>query len=198
MKLKPSWLATAIALGLSGCDFAPRYTQPSVALPAKFKDTSTSGLDLSPNQPWWKSFHSPTMDLSRSMSKRRIPDLAAAIAANDAAQAQAQAALSGLLPQINGLGYVTSNKQSTNRPLRSLGQPNYFGDNLLGGEALLRDRHLGPGQGHRGRGDGQRRGEHGRARAGAARTACRTRERLRQPSRPRRSDQAARRHDPNL
>ncbi len=33
-------LVGALALALSGCDFAPRYALPSVALSPKFKDAT--------------------------------------------------------------------------------------------------------------------------------------------------------------
>ena len=46
-----------------------------------------------------------------------------------------QAALAGLLPRADAIGRVTANKQSAHRPLRSAGQPNYYGDNLIGAQA---------------------------------------------------------------
>jgi multidrug efflux system outer membrane protein len=62
------------------------------------------------------------------------PDLAAAVAANDAAVARANAALSASYPQVDANPHFLANKQSANRPLRSAGQPTYFEDNLLGAQ----------------------------------------------------------------
>ncbi len=129
-----SWLAASIALALGGCDFAPRYAPPSMSLPAKFKDAPAGGVELSASAPWWRSFKDRTLDDLQSQIDAANPDLAAAIAANDAAKAQAAAALSGLFPQVDAVGLVSANKQSNNRPLRSPDQPNYFGDNLLGAQ----------------------------------------------------------------
>ena len=151
-----------------------RYTPPSVALPAKFRIRRCPDWDRSQSAVVEEFPQRQLLDLLQVDVERLNLDLAAAIAANDAAQAQAQAALSGLLPHVSGLGYVTSNKQSTNRPLCSAGQAKLL-RRQPARRGLLRNRHLGSGQGHRGRGDRQRRGQHGRAGASPARTACRTR-----------------------
>lgn len=133
----PPLLAALSALVLGGCDFAPRYAAPIVALPAKFDGYSASGVDLSPDQPWWRSFDSATLNSLEVQIDAANPDLAAAIAANDASQAVAQEAVTGLFPQLDGVGHVTANKQSADRPLRSSSQPNYYGDNLLGGQVAF-------------------------------------------------------------
>ena len=62
------------------------------------------------------------------------PDLAAAVAANDAAVARANAALSAAYPQVDAVPHFLANKQSANRPLRSANQPTYYGDNLIGAQ----------------------------------------------------------------
>lgn len=133
MKL-PFWRLASIALALGGCDFAPRYAPPSVSLPAKFKGGFTGGFELSANQPWWLSFNDRALDDLQAQVDAANPDLAAAVAANDAAQARALEALAGAFPQIDAIGHVTANKQSANRPLRSADQPTYYGDNLLGAQ----------------------------------------------------------------
>lgn len=132
MRLRLGLLALG-ALALGGCDFAPRCMEPSVALPAKFSDDAVDGFDLTPDQHWWVSFDSSTLNGLQAQLEAANPDLAAAIAANDAAQAEASEAMSGLLPHIEGVAHVTANKQSADRPLRSAAQPDYYGDNLLGG-----------------------------------------------------------------
>ena len=130
------WLIAPIALALGGCDFAPRYAPPSMSLPAQFKDASPGGVALSTDETWWRSFHDRNAGrISRRRSTPQIPTLAAAIAANQAEQARAQAALAGLLPHADAIGHITANKQSAHRPLRSANQPTYFGDDLIGAQA---------------------------------------------------------------
>jgi NodT family efflux transporter outer membrane factor (OMF) lipoprotein len=133
MKLRV-WLAASIALALDGCDFAPRYSAPAVSLPAKFKDEPAGGVELSANEEWWHSFNDRTLDDLQSQVDAANPDLAAAVAADEVAEARAEQALAGLFPEIDGIGQVTANKQSANRPLRSKGQPDYYGNNILGAQ----------------------------------------------------------------
>src|ERR1700761_7488363 len=115
------WLTASIALALGGCDFAPRYSLPSMALSAKFKDATAEGAALPANEKWWAAFRNATLDKLQAKVDAANPDLAAAIASNEAEQARAQAALSGLLPNVDAIGHITANKQSNNRPLRSSG-----------------------------------------------------------------------------
>jgi outer membrane protein, multidrug efflux system len=132
MKWRP-WLAAPIALALGGCDFAPRYAPPAVAVPSKFKDEIAGGT-LPASGMWWLTFHDRTLNDLQSQVDAANPDLAAAVAANDEAVARANAALSNAYPQINGVPHFLANKQSANRPLRSADQPTYYGDNVLGAQ----------------------------------------------------------------
>ena len=107
-----------------------------VALSPKFKDATAAGALPPPaDEAWWRTFHDAELDGLEADVDAANPDLAAAVAANDAAQARAQAALSGLLPHAVAIGAISANRQSNNRPLRSANQPSYYGDNLLGAEA---------------------------------------------------------------
>ena len=133
MKWRP-WLAAPIVFALGGCDFAPRYTPPSVAVPSKFKDETARGGTLPVNGMWWLSFNDRTLDDLQAQVDAANPDLAAAVAANDEAVARANAALSNAYPQIDGVPHFLANKQSANRPLRSANQPTYYGDNALGAQ----------------------------------------------------------------
>ncbi|WP_170153397.1 efflux transporter outer membrane subunit [Roseiarcus fermentans] len=125
----------AIALALGGCAFAPRYALPTPSLSAKFKDATAEGAALPADEDWWRSFNDATLDNLQAQVDAANPDLAAAIASNAAQQARAEAALSGLLPNVDAVGHVTANRQSNNRPLRSANQPTYYGDNLIGAKA---------------------------------------------------------------
>ena len=133
MKWRP-WFAAPIALALGGCDFAPRYAPPSVATPSKFKDETATGGTLPASGEWWLSFHDRTLDDLQAQVDAANPDLAAAVAANDAAVARANAALSAAYPQVDAVPHFLANKQSANRPLRSPNQPTYYGDNLIGAQ----------------------------------------------------------------
>ena len=128
------WLAAPIALALGGCDFAPRYAPPSVAVPNKFKDEAAGGETLPASGMWWLTFHDRTLNNLQSQVDAANPNLAAAVAANDAAVARANAALSGAYPHVDADPHFLANKQSFNRPLRSASQPIYYGDNLIGAQ----------------------------------------------------------------
>jgi outer membrane protein, multidrug efflux system len=134
MKWRP-WLAAPIALALGGCDFAPRYSPPSVATPSKFKDEIAGGGTLPASGMWWLTFNDRTLNDLQAQVDAANPDLAAAVAANDEAVARANAALSNAFPQIDGVPHFLANKQSANRPLRSANQPTYFGDNALAAQS---------------------------------------------------------------
>jgi outer membrane protein, multidrug efflux system len=129
-----TWLVAPIALALGGCDFAPRYAPPSVATPSKFKDQPAGGGTLPATGEWWLSFNDRTLNELQAQVDVANPDLAAAVAANDAAVARANAALSAAYPQVDAVPHFLANKQSANRPLRSANQPTYYGDNLIGAQ----------------------------------------------------------------
>ena len=118
MKWRP-WLVASIALALGGCDFAPRYAPPSVATPSKFKDETAGGGALPASGEWWLAFNDRTLNDLQAQVDAANPDLAAAVAANDAAVASANAALSAAYPQVDAVPHFLANKQSANRPLRS-------------------------------------------------------------------------------
>ena len=130
----PFWLVASTAFALGGCDFAPRYAPPHMSLPAKFKDAPRDGAELPANGAWWVSFRDRTLDELESQVDTANPTLAAAVAANDAAAQRALQAAAGLLPQINGIGQVTANRQSNNRPLRGANELDYYGNNILGAQ----------------------------------------------------------------
>ncbi len=134
MKLR-FWLAPSIALALGGCDFAPRYAPPSMILPAAFKDEPKAApVGLPSSGAWWVSFNDRTLNDLEAQVDAANPDLAAAVAANDVAVARAEQAAAGLLPQIDAIGQITANRQSNNRPTRGANQPDYYGNNILGGQ----------------------------------------------------------------
>ena len=124
-----SGLALCVALALGGCDFAPDFQLPHVALPATFKEAQPDGGVVS--LAWWRAFNDRRLDELESMVEGANPSLAAAAADNDIAQSRAKVALAGLFPEVDAAGHVSDNKQSAHRPLRSANQPTYYGDNAL-------------------------------------------------------------------
>ncbi len=123
------WLALGAALCLEGCDLATIDQAPSVALPSQFSD-SAGGVGK-PDREWWRGFRDPRLDRLEADVDIANPDLAAAFANYQAAKANADAATSGLFPEIDFNGGLSYNKQSGERPLRSKGQPTYFGANQV-------------------------------------------------------------------
>jgi outer membrane protein TolC len=83
MKWRP-WLAAPIAVALGGCDFAPRYAPPSVAVPSKSKDETAGGAALPATGAWWLAFNDRTLNELQAQVDVANPTLAAAVAANDA------------------------------------------------------------------------------------------------------------------
>ncbi len=123
------WLALCAALSVAGCDLASPDSAPPVALPSQFGDAAGGGT--SPGYYWWRNFRDPTLDRLESEIDVANPDLAAALANYQAAKANAEAATSGLFPEIDFNGGLSYNKQSADRPLRSANQPTYFGANQV-------------------------------------------------------------------
>ena len=186
-----TWLAAPIALALGGCDFAPRYAPPSVSVPSKFKDETARRRRLPPSGEWWLGFNDRTLNDLQAQVDAANPDLAAAVAANDAAVARANAALSSAYPQVDADPHFLANKQSANRPLRSANAADLLRRQSHRRANGLRGRHLGTGSRSRRLGECERGSERGCARRREARTARGTRARLRQSARLRRSGQTS-------
>jgi NodT family efflux transporter outer membrane factor (OMF) lipoprotein len=102
---------------------------PSPALPSQFSDAGAGGS--APGTMWWRSFRDATLDRLEADVDAANPDLAAALASYQAARANAEAATSGLFPEVDFNGGLSYNKQSANRPLRSKSQPTYYGANQV-------------------------------------------------------------------
>ncbi len=136
--MKPHFLlAASAALLLGGCDLAPNYEPPTVALSARFKEApAPSDGVLDATGLWWRNFDDRTLDDLEAQVDAANPDLAAALAANDQAHAFAAAALAGLYPEVDAGSILSWNKQSNNRPLRSKSQPNYYGANQIDGQVV--------------------------------------------------------------
>jgi NodT family efflux transporter outer membrane factor (OMF) lipoprotein len=135
--MKPAvWVALTGVLTLGGCDLAPPYQTPSVALPEVYKDGAAGGAALDGDQTWWRSFRDRRLDELEAQVDAANPDLAAALAAYDASRARVVEATAGLYPEIDAGAGLSENKQSNDRPLRSSTQPNYYGANQLAAQSV--------------------------------------------------------------
>jgi NodT family efflux transporter outer membrane factor (OMF) lipoprotein len=138
------------AIALAGCDLAPAYTPPPVTVPNAFKEEvvakpgrepktgpwqSAQPADAAPRGPWWEAYHDPELNRLEAQVDVANQTLAATVAVYDQARAFAQEAEAGLYPTVGVGGTITTNKQSTRRPLRSANQPNYYGANTIGAQA---------------------------------------------------------------
>jgi len=127
------WFGFCAMLSLEGCEFAPDYLAPNVALPSQFSDAASGNrAALGPGANWWRSFNDARLDQLENDVDAANPDLAAAFAAYQGSQARAEQAVAGLFPEVDFNGSLSANKQSANRPLRSKDQPTYFGANQIG------------------------------------------------------------------
>lgn len=129
------------ALGVGACDFAPAYTPPTVALPAKYQN-SNAGMwheahpsDDEPHGDWWRSFNDLTLDALEPQVELANQDLAAALASYEQARAYVAQAESRFYPSIASNAQLSDNRQSDDRPLRGAGEPNYYGNNFVDAEA---------------------------------------------------------------
>lgn len=138
------------AIALAGCDLAPAYTPPTVTVPNAFKEEvvakpgrqpktgpwqSAQPADAAPRGPWWEAYRDPELNRLEAQVDVANQTLAATVAVYDQARAFAQEAEAGLYPTVGVGGTITTNKQSTRRPLRSANQPNYYGANTIGAQA---------------------------------------------------------------
>jgi NodT family efflux transporter outer membrane factor (OMF) lipoprotein len=140
-------IVAAWAIGLAGCDFAPPYHPPTVAVPPAFKEAIVAKpakagpwrpaepADAAPRGAWWEVFRNPELDQLEPQVDISNQTLAQTLAVYNQARAFAQEAEAGLYPTVGIGGTISTNKQSAHRPLRSANQPNYFGANTIDAQA---------------------------------------------------------------
>jgi outer membrane protein, multidrug efflux system len=126
----------ALASALGGCDLAPAYNPPSVALPATFKEAGKWQLaepkDDLPRGPWWTVYKDPTLDRLEPRVDVANETLAAALANYEQARSAVQGAEAGLYPTLDQQSQLTTNRQSDHRTYRIPGSgPDHYGDNRL-------------------------------------------------------------------
>ena len=131
--------ALTLLLGSGGCTLAPRYQLPAVPVPESLGGEGSwqpaSPTDQLPRGPWWQRYGDARLDALEARLEAESPDLAAAVARYTQARALATQAGAGLFPSVVAGGYLNQDRQSDNRPLRSLQQPANYRDDVLVGTA---------------------------------------------------------------
>ena len=127
-------------VSLVGCDFAPAYAPPVIAIPAAYKEAGpwhyAEPADDVPRGPWWEAYGDLQLNALEEQVNISNITLVAEVAIYDQARAYALEAESGLYPSIGTGGSLTTNKQSMHRPLRpARHESNYFGNNTLDAQA---------------------------------------------------------------
>ncbi|MBN3761755.1 efflux transporter outer membrane subunit [Burkholderia sp. Ac-20365] len=122
--------ACVAASVLSACSFAPPYHAPEAVIPTAFKEAgpwqTAKPSDRISRDGWWKIYDDPVLNGLEAKVVSANPDVAAAVARHDEAQAFVQQARSGLFPTIGSEASVTRQRQSDNRPLRGTNQPSVY------------------------------------------------------------------------
>lgn len=134
-------MMAAVATSLSSaCSQAPTLTLPEVPLAANYREageaTSWSAAqpaDHLPRESWWRLFNDPTLDDLQQRLIVQSPDLAAALARYQQAQAATDQLRAAQLPTLGTSLTLQRNRQSERRPLRVLGplSPNEYDAHTL-------------------------------------------------------------------
>lgn len=128
--LKRGIVACVAAATLSACSFAPPYQAPEAVIPTAFKEAgpwqTAKPADRVARDGWWKVYNDPVLNDLEANVEKANPDVAAAVARHDQAEAFVQQARSGLFPTIGAGASVSRQRQSDNRPLRGSNQPSVY------------------------------------------------------------------------
>ena len=135
-----SALALAAALALGGCSLAPPLKVPDVPVAASYKEeapwTKAEPADRLPRDAWWSLYGDADLAALEKKLIANSPDLAAALARYQEAQAVSDQLRSGLFPTLFGTANAQRDRQSEKKPLRVLGptSPNEYGSYTVGAE----------------------------------------------------------------
>jgi NodT family efflux transporter outer membrane factor (OMF) lipoprotein len=150
VKRPARWLAAGSVALLGGCDLAPTYHPPAMDMPQAFKEEASVSpviyknagpwqpaqpADTTARGPWWEAYGDPDLNRLEAQVDTGNQTLAETLSAYDQARDYVQEAKAGLLPSIGVGGTLSNNKQSTERPLRSAAQPNYYGADTIDAQA---------------------------------------------------------------
>ncbi|MDE1179265.1 efflux transporter outer membrane subunit [Paraburkholderia sp.] len=123
-------IALAGAALVSGCSFAPPYHAPATSIPTAFKEGGAwqraRPADDIPRDAWWQAYRDSRLNALETQVAANNPDLDAAVARHDEANAYLAQARSGFLPTIGAGASVSRQRQSDTRPLRGSDQPSTY------------------------------------------------------------------------
>ncbi len=115
----------AASLTLGACSFAPTLKVPDVPTANAYKEeapwTQAQPADALARDSWWTLYGDAELDGYQQRLIVNSPDIAAALARYQQAQALSDQLHSGLFPTLIGTGNVQRDRQSEAKPLRMLG-----------------------------------------------------------------------------
>lgn len=116
-------LSVALALWVAGCDMAPDYAPPKIAVPVAYKEVGpwspAAPADDVHRGAWWSIFPDPMLDGLEQRIEKESPRLAAAVARFDQARGLADQARSSFFPTLDLETSAERDRLSANRPLQN-------------------------------------------------------------------------------
>ncbi|HEY0940686.1 MAG TPA: efflux transporter outer membrane subunit [Steroidobacter sp.] len=132
-------LALGLALALSGCSLAPKLELPEVPLAESYKEpapwTQAVPADGLPRDAWWHAYGDEDLNRLQARLVEHSPDLQAALARYQQAQAFAAQLRSGLFPSFALRADGIRARQSETRPPAGQSSPRYYNAYGAGVEA---------------------------------------------------------------
>jgi len=128
-------------LGTVGCSFAPTYQAPTVVLTQDaWQDDvwhTVTPLDAQAGAAmaqaaWWELYGDPQLNALMEQLNRANPNLAAALARYNQANAYTDQLRASQAPTVDSGAVLSGNRQSDNRPLRGSNQPDIYNANTVG------------------------------------------------------------------
>ncbi len=101
-----------MAVSLAACSMVPDFSTPATQPPARFQYAGDAAASW-PDPAWWQGFGSAELTAMVEQARRDSPDLAAALARIEQAEAQSRSARSSLFPSLGAGGSAT---RSTSNP----------------------------------------------------------------------------------
>jgi multidrug efflux system outer membrane protein len=116
-------MAAVLTSAVAGCDMAPDYAPPKIAVPVSYKElgpwSPATPADAMPRGAWWTMFGDTQLNELEGRIEKASPRLAAAVARYDQARGLASQARSSLFPAVDLQGSGERDRLSANRPLQN-------------------------------------------------------------------------------
>jgi NodT family efflux transporter outer membrane factor (OMF) lipoprotein len=132
-------LSIVAALALAGCSFAPKLELPDVPVADAYKEPApwiqAAPADRMPRDGWWQPYGDEELNRLQAQLVRNSPDLQAALARYQQAQAFADQLRSGLFPSFGLRADGVRARQSETNPPTGRASPRYYNAYGAGVEA---------------------------------------------------------------